>query len=59
LQAELLEKLRDLQKQSRMVADIRKISDEVHSLEIHVKYAKIDKNKVVSYGTGTINEQNV
>jgi hypothetical protein len=39
-----------------MVPGIGKISDEICSLEVHKKYAKKDRNRVVSYGiTGTIN----
>jgi len=47
---DLHEKLRDLQKQSRVVPVTGKISDEICSLEVHLKYAKKDKNRVVCYG---------
>lgn len=50
LQADLHEKLRDLQKQSRMVPGTGKISDEIGSLEVQLKYAKKDKNRMVCYG---------
>jgi structural maintenance of chromosome 1 len=43
---DLREKLQDLQKQSRMVPGAAKISDEICSLEVHLKYAKKDKTKV-------------
>lgn len=49
LQVDLREKLRDLQKQSRMVSGTGKINDEICSLEVHLKYAKKDKNMVVCY----------
>jgi len=44
------EKLRDLQKKSRTVPGTKKISDEICNLEVHLKYAKKDKNRVVCYG---------
>jgi hypothetical protein len=40
-----------------MVPDIRNISDEIHTLEIHLKYAKKDKNRVVSNGYNWYNKQ--
>jgi len=46
-QMELREKLKDLQRQSRMIPNIRETTDEICSLEIRVKYAKEDKKKVV------------
>jgi hypothetical protein len=45
---ELREKLRDLQKQSRTVPNLKEATDEIYSLEVRVKYAKEDKRKVVS-----------
>jgi hypothetical protein len=40
-----------------MVPDIRKMSDEIHTLEIHLKYAKKDRDRVVSYGYNWYNTQ--
>lgn len=48
LQTELREKLRDLQKQSRTIPNVRQTTDEICSVEIRVKYAKEDRKKLVS-----------
>jgi hypothetical protein len=39
-----------------MVSGVGKISDEIRNLEVHNKYAKKDRNMVVSYGYNWYNK---